>query len=98
MKRPVLLIAFFTVLTLLRPQLALPAAEDITIVAVVNDEIITSKDLNESMFFFKEHYMGIEDPKKRTVTEKRGKKELLDELIRDRLFDQEMKRLGITVT
>jgi parvulin-like peptidyl-prolyl isomerase len=73
-------------------------AEEFRIVAVVNNEVVTSYDLDQTMNLFKGQLEQIEDLQKRQTTETKGRNDLLEELIRERLLEQEMNRLGVGVS
>ena len=68
------------------------------IAAIVNDEIITHSELEERLqpylSYIGEH-LGKEEREKRRV---RIRKEILDELIKEKLMLIEAKRIGITIT
>lgn len=68
------------------------------IAAVVNNDVITTHDLDEEMNKYSDQMQSIRDPRKREALQKRSRTDLLEEMIKDHLLDQEMKHLGIAVT
>jgi len=73
-------------------------AQELKIVAVINDDIITSYELDQAMVVFEKQLKQIEDSQKRKSTEERGRLNVLEEMIRDRLLEQEMKHLNISAS
>lgn len=76
---------------------AVALAQSVSIVAVVNEEVITSYDLalaeegDYTRYELSTASLGISQPSKKTG------RDLLDDLIRNKLLDQEIRRLGIEV-
>lgn len=76
---------------------AVALAQSIRIVAVVNEEVITSYDVEQAeegdytRYELSTASLGISQPSKKTG------RELIDDLVRNRLLDQEIRRLGIEI-
>ncbi len=76
---------------------AVALAQSVSIVAVVNEEVITSYDVEQAeegdytRYELSTASLGISQPSKKTG------RDLLDDLIRNNLLDQEIRRLGIEV-
>ncbi len=81
--------------------LALPAQAVIVdrIVAVVNNDVITLSELDQAAEPFYQGLLAqIKDPAERKIIIQRIRKKILQQLIDQRLVDQEVKRLHITVS
>ena len=88
----------FSVVCLLSFFSFLGFTQEIKIVAVINDEIITSYELDQAMKVFESQLKLIGDTEKRKQTENQSRLNVLEDMIRDRLLEQEMAHLDIQVT
>jgi len=70
---------------------------DESILAVVNEEVITSKDLKDFLNFMRLQYSSEKDKAQVDEDLERMKPELLKKLVEDRLILQEAKRLKINI-
>ncbi|AEH44758.1 SurA domain protein [Thermodesulfatator indicus DSM 15286] len=69
------------------------------IVAVVNDEVITLSELDEAAApLYQEYLKGVQDPAERERIKKEIRQRVLQELIDEKLINQEIERQGITVS
>lgn len=95
-------LALGLILVLLTPGLAPAASEPEVIdriVAVVNDDIITLTELNERLAPFAARIRSAGYPfEKERETIFKARQEILDQMIDETLTDQEVKRLGISVS
>jgi len=77
---------------------AVGAQETHRVVAVVGDEIVTSLDVDRMVRTMKAQMGPPGAAAKQGITEEQMRKVALDRLIEDRLFAQEVERLGIAVS